>query len=183
MGYTRIMNLEQPPAAVPLGHKKKKPKEESSRLKKVLNMAVAAAHIAGASGFAANASAQEKLASITPLSQDVKKEKGDTVSFEKTEQSVLSYMRGLSVFGKLALVNEVKEHGDAIKSFLRGDINDTERTQTIFAGSGVELKTILSIYIRGLKELKNVEKGFYEEAVSKANTLVTTIQNSSIFEL
>ena len=87
------------------------------------------------------------------------------------------------MFGKLGLVNDVKEHGELIKSFLKDGIHDTEKTQSIFSKAGTELKTVLSLYVRGLKEIEKSNPSLYKNAVSKTNNLIDFIQTSNIGEL
>ena len=158
---------------------------ESSKLKKAINAAIVAVNIVGAGmAIPEEARAQDKLASVNIFSQpeaETKRTSAESsMSIEKLDQSVLSYIKGLGMFGKLGLINDIKEHGDEIKLFLRTGINDTEKTQALFKKSGTELKTVLSKYTQGLKQL---DAPLRDATVSKISDLVSTVQNSSISEL
>ena len=165
-------------ASIPENEKK----STGDALKKTLNATVAATIISGAAGMMpSEAGAQEKIAFANPAvshTEENKTAKEDLV--EKLDTSVLSYIAGLSIFGKLGLVNDIKNNGESIKTFLKERIHDTEKTKSIFGQSSNELKTVLSLYVRGLKEIEN--ESWYG-SISRINSLISTVQTSSISEL
>ena len=168
-------------ASIPENEKK----STGDALKKTLNATVAATIISGAAGMMpSEAVAQEKIAFANPAvshTEENKTAKEDLV--EKLDTSVLSYIAGLSIFGKLGLVNDIKNNGESIKTFLKERIHDTEKTKSIFGQSSNELKTVLSLYVRGLKEIEKTSPSAYASSISRINSLISTVQTSSISEL
>ena len=109
------------------------------------------------------------------------KKEGLKTTFDEIQTGVNTYIKELGMFGKLALVNELKKKADYIISILKSEkgIHSSE-VESIASSSGVEIRTVLTKYVEGIRKLPEDEE---PKAIQEIIKMVELVKNTSISDL
>ena len=148
------------------------------------NFLIRGAAIIAASAPGVDAFANEKTTAasvqIGPEKTSHKNESSPK-TYEDLEKTIFSYIKSLGVFAKLALVQEIKKKADLLIAILASEKNVySPEAEQVVSTSGTEVKTVLTKYIQGVKELPDKEEA---QALSEMIKLVETIKVTSINDL
>ncbi len=104
----------------------------------------------------------------------------EKTTFEDLQTSVNEYIKNLGMFGKLALVNEIKEKADTLITTLKEKSIRSPEIEAIAAKSGSETKTVLTKFIQGVRKLPENEE---KRAVGEIIKMVTLVKETSVSDL
>src|SRR3989338_3880176 len=120
--------------------------------------------------------AAEKTSETIKIAQD---------KFKELQKSVGEKMKELGLFAKLGLINDLKKNSNEILEVLKNNDykEENEAVKKLLDNGNKNLRAIIDMYFRGLKEIQEIDPAICKEAAKKLETLIRDTTDLSLGEL